>query len=81
MPRPAKPRKVGSHTADIMRKALKNIKNGMSVKKAAKHSGGPFTTLRLEIHLLLIYFLVKILIKNPKTAFCCKLYVFLPHSL
>lgn len=46
MPRPAKPRKIGNHTADDMKEALINIKNGMSVRKAAKLSGIPFTTLR-----------------------------------
>lgn len=46
MPRPVKPRKIGNHTAEDMKEALKNIKNGMSVRKSSQITGIPFTTLR-----------------------------------
>ncbi|KAK9879928.1 hypothetical protein WA026_008435 [Henosepilachna vigintioctopunctata] len=50
MGRPAKPRTIGKHTADDMKAALENIKNGMSVRKASKLSVIPFTTLRRYFH-------------------------------
>lgn len=46
MARATKPRKIGNHTADDMKNALTNIKNGMSVRKASKTSGISFSTLR-----------------------------------
>lgn len=44
--RPVKPCKIGNHTADDVKEDLKNIRHGTNVKKAAKLSGIPFTTLK-----------------------------------
>lgn len=46
MPHPAKTRSFGDHTKESMKEALKQMRRRMSVPKAAKLSGIPFTNLR-----------------------------------